>query len=261
MAPPKYLAQANRLIARLPEESREWFLDACELVNLQRQNVLTQSGQLTDYAYFPLDSYIAVVVTMENSNDIQVDLTGNEGMVNVALVLGVRAATLTSIVQGAGRAFRIHHGKLQKLLDADSFLRRVLNLYMNLRMDQLARNMACASFHTVEQRLARWLLMVKDRAHSNELLLTQEALSHMLGVRRERVTHAASALQKKELISYSRGDLMLVDQPGLEAASCACYESDLAFYEHAMGSLTLAQNPDLITYDNLGKQTEPLFTK
>ena len=239
MAAPKYLAQANRLIAKLPDASRESFLDHCELVNLQRQAVLTQSGQLAEHGYFPIDSYIAVVLNMVNSNDVQVDLTGNEGMVNVSLVLGVRPATLTSVVQGAGRAFRIHHIELQNLLATDLFLRDVLNLYTTLRMDQLARNMACASFHTVEQRLARWLLMMKDRAHSNELLLTQEVLSHMLGVRRESVTQAASALQKLELISYSRGDLMLLNLPGLEAAACGCYDADLAIYERAMTSLAL----------------------
>lgn len=246
MAPPKYLAQANRLIATLSEESRECFLQRCKLVNLNRRAVLTQSGQLAEHAYFPLDSYVAVVLNMANLNDVQVDLTGNEGMVNVSLVLGVQVASLTSIVQGAGRAFRIHHSELQTLLDADSSLRDVLNLYMTLRMDQLARNMACASFHSVEQRLARWLLVVKDRAHSNELLLTQEVLSHMLGVRRESVTQAASALQKKELISYSRGDLMLLNQSGLESAACGCYEADLDIYERAMNSLAPVQKPGVI---------------
>ena len=246
MAPPKYLAQANQLIAILPEESREFFLEHCELVSVQRQDVLTQSGQFAEHAYFPLDSYVAVVLNMADSSDVQVDLTGNEGMVNISLVLGVRVASLTNVVQGAGRAFRIHHTELQKLLDVDPFLRNVLNLYISLRMDQLARNMVCASFHTVEQRLARWLLMVKDRAHSNELLLTHEVLSRMLGVRRERVTQAASALQKKELISYSRGDLMLLNQPGLEAAACSCYEADLVVYERAMAPLSPVQKPEMI---------------
>ena len=246
MAPPKYLAQANQLIAILPEESREFFLEHCELVSVQRQDVLTQSGQFAEHAYFPLDSYVAVVLNMADSSDVQVDLTGNEGMVNISLVLGVRVASLTNVVQGAGRAFRIHHTELHKLLDVDPFLRNVLNLYISLRMDQLARNMACASFHTVEQRLARWLLMVKDRAHSNELSLTHEVLSRMLGVRRERVTQAASALQKKELISYSRGDLMLLNQPGLEAAACSCYEADLVVYERAMAPLSPVQKPEMI---------------
>lgn len=246
MAAPKYLAQANQLIAILPEKSREFFLEHCKLVSVQRQDVLSQSGQFAEHAYFPLDSYVSVVLNMADSNDVQVDLTGNEGMVNISLVLGVRVASLTNVVQGSGRAFRIHHTELQKLLDVDPFLRNVLNLYSSLRMDQLARNMACASFHSVEQRLSRWLLMVKDRAHSNELLLTHEVLSRMLGVRRERVTQAASALQKKELISYSRGELMLLNQPGLEAAACGCYETDLAIYEQAMVMLALVPKPDAI---------------
>ena len=246
MPPPKYLAQANQLIAILPEESRESFLEHCKLVNLQRQDVLTRSGQFAEHAYFPLDSYVAVVLSMADSNDVQVDLIGNEGMVNVALVLGVRPASLTSVVQGAGRAFRIRHSELHQLLDADTFLRGVLNLYMSLRMDQLARNMACASLHSVEQRLARWLLMVKDRAHSNELLLTHEVLALMLGVRRESVTQAASALQKQVLISYSRGDIMLINEPGLRAAACSCYEADLGVYERAMDSLAPVQKPDLV---------------
>lgn len=251
MARPRYLAQANRLIAALPEESRDHFLEHCTLVNLQRGDVLTQSGELARHAYFPLDSYVAVVLTMADSTDVQVDLTGNEGMVNVSLVLDVRSASLASIVQGAGRAFRIPHRELKRRLATDMSLRRVLNLYMTLRMDQLARNMACASFHSVEQRLARWLLMVKDRAHSNELLLTHEVLSHMLGVRRESVTQAASALQKNELITYSRGDLTLLDQTGLQAIACHCYEADLAIYQQAMCSLAPAQTLELVKHDSL----------
>lgn len=107
------------MIATLPEESRERLLKLCKPVNLNRRAVLTQSGQLAEHAYFPLDSYVAVVLNMANSNDVQVDLTGNEGMVNVSLVLGVQVASLTSIVQGAGRAFRIHHSELKTLLDAN----------------------------------------------------------------------------------------------------------------------------------------------
>lgn len=252
MSPPKYLAQANQLIAILPEESREIFLEQCKLVNLQRQDVLTQSGQFAEYAYFPLDSYVAVVLSMADSTEVQVDLIGNEGMVNVSLVLGVRVASLTNVVQGAGRAFRIRHSELQKLLDAEPFLCNILKGYTSLRMDQLARNMACVSFHSVEQRLARWLLMVKDRAHSNELLLTHEVLALMLGVRRESVTQAASNLQKQELISYSRGDLMLLNQTGLQAAACGCYEADVAIYKKAMVSMALVQKPAETTNTMLG---------
>ena len=236
MPPPKYLAQANRLVAALPAESRALFLERCELVNLNRQDVLTQAGQPTDYAYFPIDSFIASILKLEDASAVQFGLTGNEGMVNVSLVLGISVTSMTSVVQGAGRAFRICQHELQEQLETTPILRAVLHSYLALRMDQLAQNMACASCHSVEQRLARWLLMAQDCAHSSELLLTQEVLAFMLGVRRESVTQAASSLQKQGLISYSRGDIMLLDEPGLKAVACECYQTNLAIYERAMGS-------------------------
>lgn len=235
MPPPKYLAQANRLVAVLPAESRVLFLDHCELVDLNRQDVLTLAGQTTDYAYFPIDSFIASILKLEDASDVQFGLTGNEGMVNVSLVLGISVASTTSVVQGAGRAYRISQHDLQEQLKTTPGLRDVLHNYVALRMDQMAQNMACASCHSVEQRLARWLLMVQDRAHSSELLLTHEVLAFMLGVRRESVTQAASSLQKQALISYSRGDIMLLDEPGMKAVACECYQTNLAIYERAMG--------------------------
>lgn len=242
MPPPKYLAQANRLLAALPAESRALFLEHCELVDLNRQDVLTLAGQTTDYAYFPIDSFIASILKLEDASDVQFGLTGNEGMVNVSLVLGISVASTTSVVQGAGRAYRISQHELQEQLKSTPGLRDVLHNYVALRMDQLAQNMACASCHSVEQRLARWLLMAQDRAHSSELLLTHEVLAFMLGVRRESVTQAASSLQKQALISYSRGDIMLLDEPGLKAVACECYQTNLTIYERAMGCYVTDQS-------------------
>ena len=242
MPPPKYLAQANRLLAALPAESRALFLEHCELVDLNRQDVLTLAGQTTDYAYFPIDSFIASILKLEDASDVQFGLTGNEGMVNVSLVLGMSVASTTSVVQGAGRAYRISQHELQEQLKSTPGLRDVLHNYVALRMDQLAQNMACASCHSVEQRLARWLLMAQDRAHSSELLLTHEVLAFMLGVRRESVTQAASSLQKQALISYSRGDIMLLDEPGLKAVACECYQTNLTIYERAMGCYVTDQS-------------------
>ena len=242
MPPPKYLAQANRLLAALPAESRALFLEHCELVDLNRQDVLTLAGQTTDYAYFPIDSFIASILKLEDASDVQFGLTGNEGMVNVSLVLGISVTSTTSVVQGAGRAYRISQHELQEQLKSTPGLRDVLHNYVALRMDQLAQNMACASCHSVEQRLARWLLMAQDRAHSSELLLTHEVLAFMLGVRRESVTQAASSLQKQALISYSRGDIMLLDEPGLKAVACECYQTNLTIYEHAMGCYVTDQS-------------------
>lgn len=238
MSLPKYLAEANRLVADLPKSSRALFLEKCELVDLHRRDVLAQSGQSVEFGYFPIDSFVAAILNLEDTSDMQVDLTGNEGMVNLSLALGSRKSSWTCVVQGAGRAFRIHHDDLEKRLGADPFLRGVLNRYIALRMDQPARNMVCAICHTVEQRLARLLLLIRDRAHSIELLLTHEVLALMLGVRRESVTQAASSLQKHGLISYSRGDLMLLDEPRLEQAACKCYQNDLAAYARTMGHYT-----------------------
>lgn len=236
MPPPKYLAQANRLVADLPAEPRALLLEHCELVDLQRQDLLTEAGQCADYAYFPIDSFVGSVLKLEHSNNVQVSLTGNEGMVNIELVLGMRAASLTSVVQGAGRAFKIHRIELQKMLDTTPHLLDLLHRCIAWRMNQLAQNMACAGCHTVEQRLARWLLMARDRAQSNELVLTHEVLALMLGVRRESVTQAASSLQKQGLISYSRGDLTLLAPHGLEAITCCCYRTDLDMYKQAIGN-------------------------
>ena len=234
MTPPKYLAKANRLVAALPMEHQAFFLEHCELVDLHQQDVLTETGQHADYAYFPIDSFVAAICKLEDANPIQVGLIGNEGMVNVSSALGMSVASLTSVVQGAGRAFRIGHSELVTQLKTNPFLHGVLHRYVALRMMQLAQNMACASCHTVEQRLARWLLIARDRAHSNELLLTHEVLALILGVRRESVTQTARSLQKQGLISYSRGDLMLLDEPGLQAVACNCYQADLAAYERAI---------------------------
>ena len=206
-------------------------LKHCHLVNLQRQEVLTEAGLDIEYAYFPIDSFVAAVRNLENKRNGQVALIGNEGMVNVCLALGVGVASLTSVVQGSGRAYRIGCTELQRLLEAHSFLRDVLHRYIALRMDSLALNIVCASCHTLEQRLSRWLLMARDRAYSSELLLTHEVLAFMLGVRRERVNQAAISLQDHGLISYRRGEVILLDEVGLEATACKCYSSEVAAYD------------------------------
>lgn len=235
---PKYLAQANRLIAALPVETRALFLEHCELVILHRQDVLSQSGQDAEHTYFPIDCFVSVILKLEDANAVQVGLTGNEGMVNLSLILGMRVATLTSVVQSAGRAFRIRHNEIQELLHANQLLGDVLYKYIALRMDQLTQNLACVSSHTVEQRLARWLLIARDCAHSRELAFTHEGLALMLGVRRERVRPIASLLQKRGLITYSRGDITLLDETRLKAAACSCYQTDLAAYESVLGTET-----------------------
>ena len=227
MSFPKYLAQANQLIAALPAGPQAVFVDCCELIDMQRQDVLVQTGQYAEHAYFPINSFVANMFNLADGECLQVGLTGNEGMTSYEIALGRWVATLTIVVQGAGRAFRIHHRDLQKLISMNPALKDVIYKYIASQLDQLARNMACVSSHRVEQRLARWLLVVNDCLHSSELPLTQEMLASMLGVRREQVTSVASLLQKNGFISYSRGNVTLLNVSGLRAIACGCYQSSL----------------------------------
>lgn len=230
----KDLSLANRLIALIPPIDRAIFLEHSEMVELKVQTVLVEAGENPEHAYFPVDSVVTTLLPVNGAGDIEMGLVGNEGMVNTSMVLGVRSAAFTTVVQCAGRSFKIHRRSLEQLLTTDSCLRMVLGRYIDVRMSQLAQQVACRNFHTVKQRLARWLLMTRDRAHANELFLTHEVLGRMLGVRRESITQAARSLQRHGVISYTRGYVMLMDPAALEEEACACYRRDIAVYERVL---------------------------
>jgi CRP-like cAMP-binding protein len=230
----KNLSLANRLIALIPPVDRAVFLEHSELVELRVQTILVDAGEDPDHAYFPVDSVIATLLPMNGAEDVEMGLVGNEGMVNTSMVLGVRSAAFTTVVQCAGRSFKIHRRWLKKLLATDSCLLRVLSRYIDVRMSQLAQQVACRNFHAVKQRLARWLLMTRDRTYANELFLTHEVLGRMLGVRRESITLAARSLQRHGVISYTRGYVMLLDPAALEEEACACYRKDITVYERVL---------------------------
>ncbi len=154
---------------------------------------------------------------------LEIGMVGPEGMVGTALALGVGVSPVRALVQGAGPAMRMKSARFLKELRQSPRLQQVLLRYSHALMAQIAQTAACNRFHVVQERLARWLLMTRDRVQSKNFHLTQEFLSHMLGVRREGVTKAAGQLQERKLIEYSRGDIRILDQRGLEAASCSCY--------------------------------------
>ena len=233
----KDLSLANRLISALPARQRGVLLKHCELVELKLHKVLIESGAPLEYAHFPLDSFISAVLPVLDAPDVQVALVGNEGMVGTSMVLGVNTSALTCKVQRSGRAYCIHRTALQHLLNEDLELRDILNRYVGVRQTHLAQQAACLNYHSIEQRLARWLLMARDRAQSIEVFLTHEVLAAMLGVRRESVTRIAGLFQKRGLISYSPGYVMLLDETGLLRLSCSCYQSDLLSYKRALGDL------------------------
>ncbi|MDD1611823.1 MAG: Crp/Fnr family transcriptional regulator [Methylococcaceae bacterium] len=162
-------------------------------------------------------------------------LVGNEGMLGIALILGVDIAPFHAVVQGAGHALRITAPSFMHLLEQSSALQRALKRYLYVSMSQLAHSAACNRFHVVEARLASWLLMTQDRAHTDNFHVTHVFLAYMLGVRRVGITKAANSLQQKKLISYHRGDVTILDRAGLEIVSCGCYRADKQTYERILG--------------------------
>jgi CRP-like cAMP-binding protein len=221
----------NRLLQDLPRSIRNRLLGECEPVSLAFGAVLCERGRPYRHVYFPLSGFLSLVATVSGHPPLEIALIGSEGMLGATLVLEVKAARLQGIVQGAGTAWRIPASGFRRALRESSALRDVTRRYLYVVLTQLSQSTACTRFHEAEARLARWLLMTRDRAHSDSFHLTHQYLGDMLGVRRSAVTIAAGALQRRNLIRYVRGRIVVVDRKGLEAASCECYRTAIGDYE------------------------------
>jgi CRP-like cAMP-binding protein len=226
----KALRVTNKLIAGVPSKERVRLLANCEPVDLVFGEILYEADQPIEHVYFPLKGFISLVTLLEGRQPLEMGLIGNEGMLGVTLTLGVKAAPMRAVVQGAGTALRMSGTDLIRMLRDSPALHRVLDSYLYVSMAQLTQSFACTRFHEIEPRLARWLLMTHDRAHADHFRLTHEYLAGMLGVRRSGVSIAASALQLRKLIRYSRGEISILNRKGLEATSCGCYAAMVSDY-------------------------------
>jgi CRP-like cAMP-binding protein len=223
-------ADENHLIELLPRRDRIRLLAVCEPVQLELSEVLCDVGQPTAHVYFPVAGFISLVTQVNGLPGVEVGMVGREGMLGAQLVLGVADAPFRSLVQGAGFAWRIRSSAFRRELAASDALQALLNRYLYVTFVQLASSAACFRFHLIGARLARWLLMTQDRAHSESFRVTHEFLAYMLGVRRVGVTTAAVGFQRSGLIEYHRGNVRVLDRAGLEAAACSCYSEDCQSY-------------------------------
>jgi len=217
-------ALVNRLLSSLPEDEQGQLARLGEIVKVEVGDVLYEPGQTVRHVYFPLDCLLSLLAVAEGRMTLEVGSVGREGMIGAPVVLGHELAQVRAVVQRAGRAVRIDAGEFRLVYARMEPLQRLLHRYTDTLLAQAIQIAVCSRFHVLEARLARSLLITRDRLQSDKFHLTHEFLAHALGVRRVGVTKAASALQNQKLISYSRGNIEILDAAGLEAVSCRCYE-------------------------------------
>lgn len=214
----------NHLLKALPEDECERILPKLELVPMRLGEVLYEPSIEMRYVYFPTTSIVSLLYVMEDGASAEIAVVGNEGIVGVSLFMGGESTTSRAVVQSAGHAYRLGGQYLKEAFFRAGAMQHLLLRYTQALLTQMAQTAVCNRHHTVDQQLCRWLLLSLDRLPSNELVMTQELIVNMLGVRREGVTEAAGKLQQAGLIHYSRGKITVMDRPGLEKRVCECYE-------------------------------------
>src|SRR6478609_2930569 len=213
----------NRLLAALPEENYQALLPFLERLPLPLGMALYESGGAQGYVYFPTSSIVSLLYVLENGASAEIAVTGPEGLVGIALFMGGETTPSRAVVQSAGEGYRLKAAVLKAEFERGGELQHLLLRFTQALITQMTQTAVCNRHHAVDQQLCRWLLLSLDRLPSNEVMMTQELIANMLGVRREGVTEAAGKLQDAQLIHYSRGRITVVDRPGLEAQACECY--------------------------------------
>ena len=226
---------ANRLLALLPAEDYKRLRRHLEPIELEYRKSLYRAHRKIDYVYFIETGVGSLVNTMANGDAAEVGTIGNEGVVGLPLLLGDDRAPTSVYVQVPGSGLRMKASAFCKELAGSATTRAVMHLYAHAFFNQVAQSAACNQFHSLEQRCCRWLLMTRDRMPSDAFLLTQEFLAMMLGVQRTGVSFAAGVLQRAGLITYSRGNVKIIDRAGLQHRACECYGISKREFDRLLG--------------------------
>lgn len=221
---PRSASAHNGLLEVMPPDVWAELAPLLEWVPLTLGQVLYESGVVQQHVYFPTDCIVSLLYVLENGQSAEIAVVGFEGMVGVSLLMGGGSTPNRAVVQSAGHAFRLGAGHVKQLVEKGGPLLHLLLRYTQTLITQMSQTAVCNRHHSLEQQLCRWLLLSLDRLPGRELVMTQELIANMLGVRREGVTEAAGKLQRLNLIHYSRGHITVLDRPGLERHVCECYE-------------------------------------
>ena len=213
----------NKLLAALPEAEWERWLPQLEWVDMPLGQVLCESGRTISHVYFPSNSIVSLLYVMESGASAEIAVVGNEGVVGISLFMGGESTPSCTVVQSAGEGFRLKAQVIKEEFGRSGPVLRLLLRYTQALISQMAQTAVCNRHHSLDQQLCRWLLLSLDRLSGNELVMTQELIANMLGVRREGVTEGALKLQKAGLIQYSRGHITVLNRQGLEERTCECY--------------------------------------
>lgn len=231
---------SNHLLAALPDAEWQRWLPQLELVDLKLGKVLYESGGTMQHVYFPIDSIVSLLFVLENGASAEIAVVGNEGIVGVSLFMGGETTPSRAVVQSAGKCLRLSAYNLKNEFTNSLPVMHLLLRYTQALITQMTQTAVCNRHHSLDQQLCRWLLLSMDRLTGSHLVMTQELIANMLGVRREGVTEAAGRLQKAGLISYARGKIEVLDRPGIEARTCECYGVVKKEYDRLL--------PDLIAF-------------
>jgi len=215
--------EQNHILAALPRAERQRLNKHLQLVPMPLGTVLYESGDTLRYAYFPTDSIVSLLYVMEDGASAEISVVGNEGVIGVSLFLAGETTPSRAIVQSAGFAYRLTGRRLKDEFNRHGQMLHMLLRYTQALITQMAQTAVCNRHHSIDQQLCRWLLLSLDRLPSNQLIMTQELIANMLGVRREGVTDAAGKLQNLGVIEYTRGHIVVLDRRKLEELCCECY--------------------------------------